>query len=72
MSKKNPLNIDFAELRQQKEWLTLQSMCNPEEGGYTAWWYATGLLGLIDAIQDQYVRKGWASEEEVFGNDDNR
>lgn len=68
MPKKNPLDIDFAELRRQKTWLIFKSVYGKPDDAY----YSTGLLGLLDAIQDQYVRKGWASEEEVFGNDDNR
>jgi len=50
------LNIDWALLREQKEWL-LNFDCDEAEG----------LIMLLDAIQDKAVDCREATEEEVFG-----
>jgi len=64
MPRKNLLNIDFAELRQQKEWLYRKVMSADEEESNTA----AGVLHLFDALQDWYVEEGWAHEQEVYGD----
>ena len=57
------MNIDWKLLREQK--LFLYSMADsPSEWQRTNAW---GLLALLDALQDQAVDSGEASEEEVFG-----
>ena len=62
------MNIDWKLLREQKLWL--YSVADPTWAGSstepdrTAAW---GLLALLDAIQDDAVDSGEASEEEVFG-----
>lgn len=48
--------IDWAMLREQKAWLFRQD----NE-------FADGILNLLDAIQDEAVASGIATEEEVFG-----
>ena len=50
------LNINWALLREQKLWLLTQE--SP---------HADGLIHLIDAVQDQAVATGSATEIEVFG-----
>lgn len=52
-------SLDFELLRRQKAWLLRQTGDAAE-----------GLLGLIDAIQDQAVVGGVATEDEVFGSND--
>jgi hypothetical protein len=49
------LTVDFELLRQQKAWL----LCHSSDE-------AEGLLGLVDAMQDQAVAAGVATEAEVF------
>lgn len=49
-------SIDWSLLRAQKLWL-LEQNCE----------HADGLVHIIDAIQDQAVSNGIASELEVFG-----
>ena len=51
-------NMDWALLRAQKAWLLNQVSD-----------YAFGLLHLLDAIQDEAIRLGFA-EDEVFGSAD--
>jgi len=53
----NQMKLDWVLLRRQKEWL-LQQPTGPE---------ANGLVHLLDAIQDEAVASGEASEDEVFG-----
>jgi hypothetical protein len=57
--------INWSMLRNQKEWLVEQAnKGNNEE--------AEGLLSLLDNIMDEAVSSGIATEEEVFGvNNDN-
>ena len=50
------MNIDWILLRKQKEWL----LNNGSDE-------AIGLIGLLDAIQDNAVIVGGFAEEEVFG-----
>lgn len=52
------LSLDLEYLRHQKHWL-IEHREDPE---------ADGLLGLLDAIQDQIHETGQAGEREVFGN----
>ncbi len=52
------LCLDLEELRDQKHWL-IKHRDEPE---------ADGLLGLLDAMQDQIPETGQAGEWEVFGN----
>ena len=52
------LSLDLEYLRHQKHWL-IEHRDAPE---------ADGLLGLLDAIQDQIHETGQAGEWEVFGN----
>lgn len=52
------LDLELEELRDQKRWL-IKHLGNPE---------ADGLLGLLDAMQDQIHETGQAGEWEVFGN----
>ena len=55
-------NIDWDLLRQQKAWLLAQSIQNQSE-------MATGLLHLLDNLQDEAVRLG-ADDLLVFGGKD--
>lgn len=55
--------IDWKLLREQKMFLYIMAD-SPSEWQRTN---ACGLLGLLDAIQDDAVDSGEASEEEVFG-----
>ncbi len=52
------LRLDLESLQDQKRWL-IKHRDEPE---------ADGLLGLIDAMQDQIHETGQAGELEVFGN----
>ncbi len=52
------LSLDLEYLRHQKRWL-IKHRNEPE---------ADGLLGLLDALQDQIHETGQAGEWEVFGN----
>jgi hypothetical protein len=52
------LSLDLELLQEQKRWL-YQYPKNP---------HAEGLIGLLDAIQDQIHETGQAGEREVFGN----
>lgn len=52
------LSLDLEYLRHQKRWL-IKHREDPE---------ADGLLGLLDALQDQIYETGQAGELEVFGN----
>lgn len=52
------LSLDLEELQDQKRWL-IKHRAEPE---------AEGLLGLLDALQDQMHETGQAGELEVFGN----
>jgi len=52
------LSLDLEFLQVQKRWL-IKHREEPE---------ADGLLGLLDAIQDQIHETGQAGEWEVFGN----
>lgn len=63
----NLFAVDFAELRKQKDWLLQKAMHGTEDD----WDMAAGLVILIDALQDTYVERGLATEEEVFGQIDN-
>lgn len=58
LNAKLELSLDLEYLRHQKHWL-IKHREDPE---------ADGLLGLLDAIQDQIHEIGQASEREVFGN----
>ena len=55
---KTTLRLELESLRDQKHWL-IKHRDEPE---------ADGLLGLLDAIQDQIHETGQAGEWEVFGN----
>jgi len=63
--------INFKELRQQKDILIrmIQSWGEADDE-YQQWeaGEATGILQLIDAIQDHAVDKMGISENEIFGN----
>ena len=50
--------LDLEELRQQKATLLAPSDGIPE---------LLGIVGIIDAIQDQLVASGACTEEQVFG-----
>ena len=52
------LSLDLEELQEQKRWL-IKNISAPQ---------AEGLLGLLDAIQDQIHETGQAGELEVFGD----
>lgn len=52
------LSLDLEFLQVQKRWL-IKHREEPE---------ADGLLGLLDAMQDQIHETGQAGEREVFGN----
>lgn len=52
------LSLELEYLRHQKRWL-IKHREEPE---------ADGLLGMIDAMQDQIHETGQAGEWEVFGN----
>ena len=52
------LRLDLESLQDQKRWL-IKNIEAPQ---------AEGLLGLLDAIQDQLHETGQAGEWEVFGN----
>ena len=58
LNAKLELCLDLEELRDQKRWL-IKHREEPE---------ADGLLGLLDALQDQIHETGQAGEWEVFGN----
>ncbi len=59
------MKIDWAQLRRQKETLVGLVMAAPppisDDLG--------GILSIIDALQDEAVEDGTATEEEVFGVD---
>ena len=55
---KTTLRLELESLRDQKRWL-IKHWEEPE---------AEGLIGLLDAIQDQIHETGQAGEWEVFGN----
>ena len=52
------LRLDLESLQDQKRWL-IKNLAAPQ---------AEGLLGLLDALQDQIHETGQAGEWEVFGN----
>lgn len=54
------LNLDLEEIQDQKRWL-IANIGRRE---------AEGLLGLLDALQDQIHETGQAGEREVFGKYD--
>ena len=54
------LSLDLEELQDQKRWL-IANIGRRE---------ADGLLGLLDAMQDQIHETGQAGEREVFGKYD--
>ena len=54
------LSLDLEELQDQKRWL-IKHREEPE---------AEGLIGLLDALQDQIHETGQAGEREVFGKYD--
>jgi len=56
--------IDWKELRQQKRWLAECATNAMDEEMLT---HAEGLLSLLDAIMDEAVATGIATDEEVFG-----
>lgn len=59
--KKYNLNIDWQQLRDDKELLISMNITNPHN--------FDGVIHLIDAIQDQAVDVHGISEEEVFNFD---
>lgn len=54
--------IDWEFLREQKEYLENEA-ANDNEVGHIY----EGLLGLVDALQDAAIKDGYATEQEVFG-----
>ncbi len=60
------MNIDWHELRLQKEWLDLILMTGTEADVRMA----AGLLGLLDALQDEAASSGLVPEEEIFGTEE--
>ena len=55
---KTTLRLELESLQDQKRWL-IKHWEEPE---------AEGLIGLLDALQDQIHETGQAGEWEVFGN----
>ena len=74
------MNIDWHGLRLQKEWLTQITIDGTTDGPYSRLFnnrnvnveMAAGLLGLLDALQDEAASSGLASEEEIFGTTEER
>lgn len=63
----SPLNIDWALLRHQKQYL--RAMANDRDRCDNEIEVLAGILHLIDHIQDEAVRTRKATEVEVFGED---
>lgn len=63
-SAKAGLPLDWALLRQQKDWLSGFRTGEDSE-------YAEGLINLLDYLQDRAVDTGQATELEVFGIEEN-
>ena len=60
------MNIDYALLREQKEYL-LTVLTKPLDSKTR-----NGLVHLLDALQDEAVETGAATPQEVFGPDEER
>jgi hypothetical protein len=58
------MKLDWELLREQKAYLYNEA-CNNRDAAHIY----EGVLFLIDAIQDEAIAKGDATEEEVFGRD---
>lgn len=58
------MNLDWALLRQQKDWLYSKiRVASPDIN------MIEGLISLLDHIQDYAIDNGEATEREVFGDD---
>ena len=56
------MKLDWVLLREQKEYVNNEA-CNNQDARHIY----EGLLSLIDAVQDEAVVNGDATEKEVFG-----